>query len=1107
MSTRLLMKCVRYGFVAAWLSASLLWPFVVLGGDIGFQIRADAHAEPDRLHGHLHLQLAAPIPVYNVLLRLQGQGPVLEYHATRYWQPSQAIDIPYSLPSSHRQPGDYHLLVEIHYQTSHGDWLSSLSAISYTVRRNTIARHQPNLLIENQRLTWQLDDLDPASVSATFTSAPGWLLPNNTLRPADKQLELLRYQSRKLSPELTQSQLARLQWTEDGVHHSRIIPWTITTESSLRQRALEIGPWIAALLLAGLLLWQGMRKQPLAQRYQPWLARTLVLLITLWLAGLTHIGLWFTNSLSTGGDTASHVYYASLFPDWLASGKLSGWLPEQFAGFPAFSYYFPLPFIFVSLLAMITSLPIAFKLVSMSAGVLLPASCYLMGRLFGWPRAVRLLAATASAAFVVATGTSIWGGNLLAQLAGEFSYSWGVLFTVLFWGVLWKALRQGGRWWLLATLLEVALALCHGYALLMAGFAALLFPLFGSNVWRDLRLVLRVHLLAFLLLGFWLLPLIDNLVWTIPNDTSEWVDNLSTILPQVLWPFALGLLALPVVFLRQTDIRASLMLMLLITLLGLVGFMSASHFGLADIRFFPYAQWAGVVSLAVAIGWWLQQHSRSAVIWSALFSSALIIWWTPQTSTIQSWSQWNLEGYQAKALWPAYQQLANVLAGPLPAHRIAIEHDPDNNDLGSTRSMEALPMFGSRPVLEGLYMESAISGPFVYQLQAEISARPSSPLTRFPAQHGTVDQAIEHMRELYTDTLVLRSEAMKQRFSKDARFSVVAEPTPWMVIKLNDPASALIEPLSTPITTHTRDHWLPRAFQRFKLAHPYYSREVYLADSQRWPPDKASAKIPASVTVVRMEKERLVFETSAIGQPHLIRMSYHPRWQSLGGEDIYLTEPAFMLIIPKQSHVELIYANTASNYLGWAFSLIGLVLCATLFLSAQPTGRPHRPRMAVLAMATLLILLATLGWYYNPDRSYRAGHQLLNKQQWQQASDQFEQAYQRHHVPARKAEALFWLARNQQLGNIIAASQTYQHLLAQFPESYWNAEAYFRAIELSLKQSDFTQANELLDQLQTQHPESIWMTEAKKAMASQATLKHPVSAEEKVPHQDQRRGD
>lgn len=1100
------MKTIRYGFISAWLSALLLWPLVVLGGDIGFQIRADAHAEPDQLHGHLYLQLAAPIPVYNVRLRLQGQGPVLEYNAVRYWQLGQAINLPYSLPSTHRQPGDYHLLVEIHYQTSHGDWLSSLSGIPYTVTRNATARHRPNLLIDNQKLTWQLDGLDPASVNATFTSAPGWLLPDNTRHPADKQLELLRNQSRNLAPQLTQSQLARLQWTEDGVHHSRIIPWTITTEPSLRQRALEIGPWLVALLLAALLLWQGVRKQPISQRHQPLLVRTLVLLITLWLAGLTHIGLWFTPSLSTGGDTASHVYYASLFPDWLASGKLSGWLPEQFAGFPAFSYYFPLPFILITLLAKFTGLPIAFKLVSMSAAVLLPASCYLMGRLFGWPRPVRLLAATASAAFVVATGTSIWGGNLLAQLAGEFSYSWGMLFTVLFWGVLWMALRQGGRWWLLATLLEVALALCHGYALLMAGFSALLFPLFGNQLRRDLWLVLRVHLLAFLLLGFWLLPLIDNLAWTIPNDTSEWVDHLATIWPQALWPFALGLLALPVVLARQADARASLMLMLLITLLGLVGFTAASHFGLADIRFYPYAQWAGVVSMAVAIGWWLQQRSRLALSWSALLSAALIVWWTPQTSNIQAWSQWNLEGYQAKALWPAYQQLANTLAGPLSTHRVAIEHDPDNYDLGSTRSMEALPMFGSRPVLEGLYMESAISGPFIYQLQAEISARPSSPLTRFPAQQGTIDQAIAHMRELYTDTLVLRSEAMKHRFSQDARFSVVAEPTPWMVIKLNDPDSALIEPISTPMTTHTRAQWLPRAFQRFKLAHPYHSREVYLTDSQRWPPDKAHSKKPAPVTNVRVDKERLVFETTAIGQPHLIRMSYHPRWRSLGGEEIYLTEPAFMLIVPKHSHVELVYANTASNYIGWAFSLTGLGLCVALLLTGQPTGSTRRPRIAALSVATLLALLAMLGWYYNPDRYYRAGHQLFNNQQWQLASDQFEQAYQRHHVPARKAEALFWLARNQQLGQQKTAFQSYQHLLAQYPESYWNAEAYFRAIELSMKRSDFTQATQLLGQLQARHPESIWMTEAKKTMDSQATLKHPVSAEKKVPHQDQRSG-
>jgi hypothetical protein len=78
------------------------------------------------------------------------------------------------------------------------------------------------------------------------------------------------------------------------------------------------------------------------------------------------------------------------------------------------------------------------------------------------------------------------------------------------------------------------------------------------------------------------------------------------------------------------------------------------------------------------------------------------------------------------------------MSGNLWSPRLAFEHDPDNNDIGSTRVLEALPMFlNHRPVLEGLYMETALLGLAIYQLQSEISVRPSSPLVRFPS--GSLD--------------------------------------------------------------------------------------------------------------------------------------------------------------------------------------------------------------------------------------------------------------------------------------------------------------------------------------------------------------------------------
>ena len=218
-------------------------------------------------------------------------------------------------------------------------------------------------------------------------------------------------------------------------------------------------------------------------------------------------------------------------------------------------------------------------------------------------------------------------------------------------------------------------------------------------------------------------------------------------------------------------------------------------------------------------------------------------------------------------------------------------------------------------------MESAISSPFIYQLQAEISNRPSSPLSRFPSSKGTVDMAIAHMNELYTDTLVLRSEKMKRRFSADKRFEVLSREDPFLVLRLKNPESHLVDIINGPFEIKSRERWMNSAFRRFRLSHPYASREIYLSPDQEW--QAPATTTGGNIRILSMTRERLVFETSAIGQPHIIRMTYNPKWKSVSGEPIFLTEPAFMLIIPEHSPVELRYGAVTADHVGAGLTLIG----------------------------------------------------------------------------------------------------------------------------------------------------------------------------------------
>ena len=57
-----------------------------------------------------------------------------------------------------------------------------------------------------------------------------------------------------------------------------------------------------------------------------------------------HPELLLRNTTTTGGDTGAHVWWPAYLRDHLLSqGRIAGWAPDWYAGFPAGQFYFPLP--------------------------------------------------------------------------------------------------------------------------------------------------------------------------------------------------------------------------------------------------------------------------------------------------------------------------------------------------------------------------------------------------------------------------------------------------------------------------------------------------------------------------------------------------------------------------------------------------------------------------------------------------------------------------------------------------------------------------------------------------------------------------------------------
>jgi hypothetical protein len=167
------------------------------------------------------------------------------------------------------------------------------------------------------------------------------------------------------------------------------------------------------------------------------------------------------NTTPSGGDMGAHVWaFGELRDDLLPNGRLAGWSPDWYGGFPAFKFYMVIPFLAMVVLDLVMPFGVAMKLVTVSGILTLPVACWAFGKLAGLRFPVPPLLAVAGTFFLFDPTFTIYGGNIASTLAGEFAFSISLSFGVLYLGTLVYGLRTGrARAWSAALL--ALCGLCH----------------------------------------------------------------------------------------------------------------------------------------------------------------------------------------------------------------------------------------------------------------------------------------------------------------------------------------------------------------------------------------------------------------------------------------------------------------------------------------------------------------------------------------------------------------------------------------------------------------------------------------------------------------------
>ncbi|MEW5733716.1 MAG: 6-pyruvoyl-tetrahydropterin synthase-related protein [Thermodesulfobacteriota bacterium] len=678
------------------------------------------------------------------------------------------------------------------------------------------------------------------------------------------------------------------------------------------------------------------------------------MLVYLFLLGVFRPDLLLSDTVTTGGDTASHYYTAwYLAKVLLPHGQISGWCPGNYAGFPLLQYYFPLPFLLMAALNLALPLTVSFKMGTVAGIFALPAATYAMLRMIGVQRPAPVLGAALSLLFLFMGGNSMWGGNLASTMAGEFCYGMGFSLSVLWLGVLYRAQEKGSSALGPAALLA-AVGLSHAYALLFCGFASAYFLLSRRDFSKNAALLLKTHALAFCFLGFWILPLIYNLpdttrfsiLWIFPTLA----DAVTQTFPLLMVPAAaLGvpcLLARAALFLRKPrqgfrpcGSPAAFVAFLCAT--GLFLYFLGYRARVVDVRFLPFFQFFLVISPALLPGLPAVRKAGKplAAVFSALLVLGAILWVEENEPPAVSWVRGNYAGVEKTPLWPAFSQVNEFISGSFKDPRVAYEHSMVHQRAGTVRAFENIPLFSGRATLEGVYIQASLTAPFIFYIQSQISQKPSTPIPDYSYSRFDPEDALPRLGMFCADTVISAERESEAAWDAIPQVTRAFSKGPYTVYTVNGPKPPYARELANRPVLFPEKGFRFNAYRWFRRSDlsvvPVFcdspdpeDARAFSAPTDPDPAHLAAVPIPGAGAspAVRVEFQRIEIEDAAPGRPLLVSASYHRGWKARGARRIYLAGPGLMMVVPQASRVTLVYGPTIADRLGLGLTLFAILL-------------------------------------------------------------------------------------------------------------------------------------------------------------------------------------
>jgi len=729
----------------------------------------------------------------------------------------------------------------------------------------------------------------------------------------------------------------------------------------------------------------------------------------------------FWDTIITGGDSASWYQVAVHLKETLIPhARLYGWDMANFCGYPSFNFYFIPPFLLAVLISY-TGLPltIGLKIVMVSGWYILPLSVYSGLRLMSYRFPAPIIGACASLLFLFNETYTMFGGNILSTLAGEFSYMFAFSLLPFFMGSMIKGLSNGKRVAVNGLILGL-IGLSHLFVFIPA-VSVLLYGFFTK---KRTVYVVQVSAIGFGIMAFWILPLIAwRNAYTVPvymiwqsfvslklnlivfylicvvlaptsayyytffqKDMNKncytfiqkiWVIFLILCLLCILTMLLYGFFSIigtefPAISL--SSISGWILLIIFTVWLAFIVFISpmgqkaykkycenikdpgiflwmigvcivmyfCAHFlKIPDIRFLPPLLLVLIlIVFSYYVGQYLSFLSEGIQLMTTLFVlisviSIIVL----NEKNVHQWYSDTLKGYENSRGFDYFKQLNQFLNtdNSLNAPRVGYEKCSRYGPYGGDRVFESLFLFSKRQTLEGIHYSSSLASKFLTFLQSEFSKELKSP-TPFILSQINPEALAVHMNLYNISQLILLSPQVKQIFREAPQFFHEKDVGQFSIYRLKKDSPGYISPLTYPPVLYTGTNWLDRFYDQW-FKHPKKT-DIFFVPSNyvKHPEDRAVFKEKTSHLTVKpafykneyhcksnihsqISHFKIKFRTSAIGLPHLIRVSYFPNWRVTGAHGVYPVSPHFMLIIPRSNEVTLTYSRCIWELIGWCLTI------------------------------------------------------------------------------------------------------------------------------------------------------------------------------------------